>query len=308
MEKGPALAALLAGLLAVAVPSQRLALSVNEAPLGTAGGSLDGSIFAFKWLIPRPMLIAAAEFWVGTTTGTCEIHLFAHDAVNDRPGSLLASGRFPAPAVVCWAGTPLDRPVNISQANTILWLGLAARGAIIPATGRSGTAPPYFFTSSVSSPISWTGPLGPPKQATGWDWMYRIYERGGQGSQTLYGKGKLGTYGIPILEPWGWPNLGNPVSLAAATLMDASAGVLVMGPRSSIPLPLGSIYVAPPLSLAVFATAAAPMRMAQSWLFNLAVPNDPGLLSLSVAAQLWMVDPGATMGLCHSCGVEFTIG
>ena len=298
--KTTSLLALAALLFPAALPAQRLALGINDQPAGTGSGSMSGVYFAFNWQIPRPMVILAAEFWVGTTTGSCEVHIFDHDAANNRPGNLLGSGAFMPPLAKSWAGAMLDKPVIVTTPNTTLWLCLrATAGGTIAATGRSSTAPNYFHSTSIAQPIKWNGPY------QGWDWMYRLYEAGGSGKTVFYGQGKNGSHGVPALDARGWPNLTNPLTLTAALLKGSSAGFLALGLRGDLPLPIGSVYVLPPMVTLGFATSGTT---AQSVLFPLLVPGDSGLLGMSVAGQVWILDPGAQDGLAHTGGVQLIIG
>ena len=290
-------------LLVAPISAQRLALGINDQPAGTGSGSMSGVYFAFYYQVPRPMAIVAAEFWVGTISGSCEVHIFGHDSAGNRPGSLLASGTFTPPVAKSWAGARLDKPVLVTQPNTPLWLCLrATAGGTIAAIGRSGTAPNYFHTPSLAGTISWNGPY------QGWDWMYRLYEAGGTGTTNLYGQGKPGTHGAPVLDARGWPNLGNPLTLAAASLRASAPGLLALGRRVSLPLPIGTVYAFPPLVTLGFMTPAGGSAAGQSWLFPLSVPTDAALVGLGVAGQVWILDSGAADGLAHTAGAEFVIG
>lgn len=294
-------------LLPAALPAQRLAWSANDQPAGASGWTTDPSFQAFRWQAPRPMAIVACEFWYGSTQGTGTVMVFDHDAANDRPGALLGQGSFPAPAAACWTGARLDKPVLAVQPGQMFWLGWGnSNGVRSPLVGQSAAAPTYFWTKSLAAPITWNGPFGPPTRPTGLDWMYRVYEAGGTGQTAVYGQGKSGTYGAPFFQLHGWANVGNPISLLAAKLKDSSAGVLVCGRRTAIPLPLGTIYAFPPLIALGAGTASG--ASAQSLLFPFVIPGDPALRGLSVAWQLWLLDPGAADGLVHSDGAEAVIG
>ena len=168
-------------LLAAALPGQRLAEAVNDAPSGWSKGSVSPN----RHIAKRAMILTAVEFWCGATSGTGLVYIFDHDSKTGRPGALLAQGSFPAPPAKCWAGARLNKPVVVKAKGQIFWVGIKlSKGGGISAIGRNPAGAPYFWTTSVAQPIQWRGPY------KGWDWMYRLYEAGGKGTFTTYGKGK----------------------------------------------------------------------------------------------------------------------
>ena len=108
-------------LLAALLPAQPLAVAFNDQP---AGGlpttNTDPSLQAFKYTVTRNMLAVGAEFWVGATTGTGTVGLFA-DALGGGPGTRLAMATFAAPPAWCWTGAVFSTPVPL-QANQVDWL------------------------------------------------------------------------------------------------------------------------------------------------------------------------------------------
>ena len=300
---------LLPALLALTCPltAQRLAVGINDQPAGLPGTVTSPSVQAFYYKVTRAMLIVGTEFWCGATSGTCSVHLFADDTSTtpSRPGTMLASATFNAPAKECWAGALFSKPVPVTP-NTVLWLGWGmAQGGKTPQVGRSTAAPTYYWTRNL--PPSWNGPYGPPKQSTGFQWMYRIYEAGGTGKFTAFGTASAGSYGAIDLTARGWPNLGNSFTLVAAKLKDQSSGLLVWGRRAGINLPPWSLYAFPPLFLQGFATGGGK-NQPEAEIFVNKLPQDPALVGATMAWQLWMLDPGGPGGLAHSAGLEVLIG
>lgn len=287
------------------LPAQSYAIGINDQPMGVTNTTSSPNVLAFRHVFQGPMVIVACEFLCGSTKGTGSVYIFDHDPVLDRPGALLARGTFNAPATRCWAGAVLDKPVIVPQPNETRWLGwIMSAGGPTPTIGRTSTAPTYYWTSNtaLTPPISWNGPY------QGYEWMYRLYGPGGSGKTNVYGQGKAGTYGVPALELWGWPNLGNPLTLNASNLVEGSGGVLVFGGRVDIPLPIGPIYAFPPFLTLGFTTPGSTKPVAQVVPFLFKVPSDPALLGQPLAWQVWMVDPGAVGGVCATGGLEVVIG
>ena len=289
-------------LLAAPLCAQRLAESVNEGPPFTKGSTSAVNVIAIRHSVKRAMILTAVEFWCGATSGTGSVYVFDHDSKNNRPGALLAQGTFPAPPARCWAGAVLNKPVVVKKAGQVIWVGISlSKGGGISATGRNPNGATYFWTRSVSTPIQWHGPY------KGWNWMFRLYEAGGKGAFSTYGKGKQGTHGVPGLEARGWPNYGNPITLIASLLKNQSTGLLVWGRKARIPFPFGTVYAFPPLKIDPFATAGGKTNP-ESRIFPLKIPKDPALVGLHISWQVWILDPGAKDGLAHTAGLEATIG
>jgi hypothetical protein len=303
------LAAAVAACLASPAPPQKLLVGINDQGTPVTNTTSSPNILAFRHVVKQPMIIVACEFLCGTVKGTGSVHIFDHDAAANRPGKLLGSATFPMPSALrVWAGGVLDKAVMVTQPNTTLWLGwIMSKGGMTPTTGRSTTAPTYYWTPSLTAPIKWNGPYGPPAQTTGFDWMYRLYGPGGSGSYTTYGQGKSGTHGVPVLEAWGWPNEGNPITLAAAALKNQTTGILIWGKRVGIQSPLGNVLAFPPLAAQAFTTAGGKTNP-EEWSLPLQVPPGPGLAGLPFAWQIWILDPGAAQGIAHTAGLEVLIG
>jgi len=274
--------------------------ALNDQPAGYNNGSMSGVIFAVQHQLPKPGIISAVEFWCGhSKSATGSVYIYAHDSVGNQPGQELGKGSFTAPAAKAWAGAVLNKVVPMIQPNQVFWVGFKlSTGGTITAAGRGTSTPTYFVNSTGSS---WRGPY------SGWLWMFRLYGPGGSGKYTTFGQGKAGTHGVPVFQGWGWPNLGNPISLVAAGLKNQSAGVLVWGLRANIPLPVGNIYAFPALVVDGFATGGGKTNP-EDKVFFFRLPKDTGLVGLPLVWQLWMADPGAAGGLANTAGLEALIG
>ncbi len=288
--------------ICIAAFSQRLADAVNNKPSGTPKGYMSNSLIAIKYVAKRPMVLTAVEFWCGSTRGTGSVYVFANDQTNNRPGALLGKGGFRCPEAMCWKGAVLDKPVVVKKKGEILWIGIRlSHGGRISATSRNPKGQTYFWTRNLNPPFTWHGPY------VGWDWMLRLYEAGGTGRYTFFGKGKQGSHGAPLLSFSGWPNYKNPVTIIGSSLKNRSGGVLVMGNKANIPFPFGTVYAFPPLIVETFTTGGGK-NLPESVIFPKLIPNDPNLVGVSASFQLWILDPKATFGIAHTRGLEVVIG
>jgi hypothetical protein len=141
----------------------------------------------------------------------------------------------------------------------------------------------------------------------GYMWMYRLYEAGGSGRFTSYGKASTGSHGAIGLTAQGWPNGGNSFTLVASKLKNQSSGLLVWGRRTAIQLPLWTIHSFPPLVLEAFTTGGGK-NQPEAAIFAHRIPKDPALVGSALVWQLWMLDPAGPGGIAHSAGLEALIG
>ena len=290
------------------INAQRLADSVNDKPSGTPNGYSSNAIIAIKYTAKKPMILYAVEFWCGATKGTGSVYVFSHDSTNNKPGNLLGKGTFNCAPTMCWRGAVLDKSVIIKKKGEILWIGIRlSQGGRISATSRSTNGQTYFWTRNLVPPFTWNGPYGPPRQKMGWDWMLRLYEIGGTGKYNLFGQGKQGTHGTPMLSYSGWPNYKNPITIIGYKLKNQSSGLLIWGRKANIVFPFGTIYAFPPLIIEPFTTGGGKNNP-ESVVFLKNIPNDPNLVGLSLCCELWILDPKATYGIAHTQGLEVLIG
>jgi hypothetical protein len=118
-----------------------------------------------------------------------------------------------------------------------------------------------------------------------------VFQGGPTGQVTISGGGCAGTFGIPSLHPSGTPTIGAPLTLNVTFARPSTVSVMVIGSTQiAIDLtPIGApgcfLRASPDITVAV------PIGAAGTGSLTIGLPNNPGLIGLSVYGQDLLPDP-----------------
>lgn len=119
-----------------------------------------------------------------------------------------------------------------------------------------------------------------------------------------YGTGVAGTNGVPTLTPQTEPVLGTTLTVNAANSCGSpTSGWLLLGfQQASLPTRFGGdVLLVPALVAAISFSYGGDS-------FSGAIPNDPGLVGVSIELQVLELDSGAVRGVSFTQGLELVFG
>ena len=91
------------------------------------------------------------------------------------------------------------------------------------------------------------------------------------------------------------------MTLVGDSLPTTGTAILIWGARVNLPLPIGTVYAFPPLLTEVILPDIAGTLGR-----NLQIPQDPALVGVPFAWQLWVIETSGA--LANSNGLEVLIG
>jgi len=129
-------------------------------------------------------------------------------------------------------------------------------------------------------------------------------------SAVAYGAGKSGTNGIGAWDlgsPVRTPILGRDYPMRVINGFAGSSPIVALGTpfASGIPLPpIGTVYVTP-----IITTITMPaFNSSNVSVLRLPIPHGNNLCGLTLGLQAFWGDPGASASICHSDGLQITLG
>ena len=130
-----------------------------------------------------------------------------------------------------------------------------------------------------------------------------------QGYADVYGAGLAGKGGIvPVITAAGCPDVGSPFSIAIASGLGGTSGILALGPApASIPLFGGTIHGSPAASFPIALGGAPGVAGAGS----LAIPvtiADPAMAGVATFLQAGLIDVAAPQLVSLTSGLQIVIG
>ena len=292
------LSATLAALLPLPAAAQKVCDSDNASVtwrfLGTAT-----SWFCLERTTTVPMVVTGIEYALRFTTATtAEMGIWSKDPTTGKPLALLGSGIAPVtPNVGGIYTAAMSAPIVVPPGPFFVGVKMpGSPNAVSIAT--TGTVTPHYW-----NPPAWNGPF-----STG-AWTFRIHCGSHQGAYTNYGTAKAGTPGTPVLRGLGFPNTGNPVTWQLSNGVSAGTGILALGIRTPVGVPLppiGTIYVMPIL-VALNVPLSGTIDPG-SLNVDFTLPNNAALVGQKFALLAVLLDAGAAGGASHTDGLEMLIG
>jgi hypothetical protein len=274
---------------------------VNENPPPSIFTMTGAAWFAHKRSNAGPAVLTAVEFLMinynGAPTVTLDVGIWDEDPLTGAPRNLLGSGTFTVPQnVPGYWGARLATPASLPSAGN--YFAAVRTPNAIAAFSRSGASPtPYWFSGSGG----WTS-VNPI-----FGLSFRVYAGTHSGSAAAFGAGQGGSGAVvPQIAAAGWPNTGNRIGVRMHGGLGGAPSMFLFGSRAALVLPFGTVHALPQVILPV--TARGLGVGAGYAEVDLVVPNEPTLAGQRLAAQVFLMDPGAWSGLSHTGGLELTIG
>lgn len=288
-------------LFAAVVPAQQLLDSRNDNPsYGPYAVGWPSSVIAFRFTATATTDLTAAQVFTGNQTPAVHsVEIRTRDAGTGLPSALLGQpGTWTSTHIRGWQGATFAQPASL-VAGTDYFLVWRVAG--------------MFPQHSVSADTEPTNVLVETRYSDGNSWhtvaqtagKFRLYGAsvGAVGTNTIYGAGKVGQYGVPTIELQGWPALGNPVDIALDNAARNVFAILIVGfpLPSAVPIGIVDLWVTPDILLAyVTKTHTNPLSGGLST--SIFVPNDPTWHNLPLSFQWAVLDPAAVDGFSHTGG------
>lgn len=287
-------------LVAAAIPAQQLVDSRNDnLSYGSYAVGWPSSVIAFRFTATQTTSLGAAQIFTGNSTpASHSLEIRTVDAVTGNPAVLLGqAGTWTTTHTRCWQGAVFAQPAAVvaGQDYFLVW---RVQG--------------MFPQHSVSADTEPTNVMVETRYSDGATWhtttqtagKFRLYADGGApGTNSTYGAGKPGQYGVPTIGLEGWPALGNPVDVWLDNSARNAIAILVVG----FPIPGGApigivdLYATPEI-LVAFVTKTHTSPLCGGFSATFSVPNDPTYHALPLSFQWVVVDALAVDSFSHTGG------
>lgn len=147
------------------VKSRALCRVAANGPVGLVAGANTGDTYdnpaiaggglrAMRLDVTAPGVAHYLEVFSGETLGATSISLWSHDAVNNEPNAMLATGTWSLAENTQWQGAPLNARIPMATGETywVVWQQIA--GAQPP---RDTVGPMVPYRGSFDGGVTWTG-------------------------------------------------------------------------------------------------------------------------------------------------------
>ena len=290
--------------VAAAAPAQQLIDARNDNP--SYGGYAVGwpsSVIAFRFTATQTTDLTAAQIFTGNSTPALHsVEIRTRDAITGLPSVLLGQlGSWTTTHTRSWQGAAFAQPAAVvaGQDYFLVW---RVQGMFPQHSVSADTEPANVFVETrYSDGNSWHAVGQTPGK-------FRLYGPGAVGTNSVYGTGKAGQYGVPTIGLQGWPVPGNPVDVWLDDAARNVFAILVIG----FPIPGGApigivdLYVTPEILVAhLTKTHTSPLVGGIATTFS--VPNDPSYSGLPLSFQWAVLDPVAVDGFSHTPGATAAI-
>jgi hypothetical protein len=274
-----------------AQPNNGLEITANQTVTQTFTVGVSGAMYRVD--------ISAINHHRGLPITPLEVRIVATDPAGVPTGPTLATVTFqPAQVPASRGALTVDlsaAPIAVQSGQR---LGLRLSSTAMP-SGLTyawwGEAPGNYAAGEVWLRDS-TGPVG-------FDLSFETFVLSAAAFSN-YGTGHPGTSGVPQLTASANPVLGTSIDVILGNSRGTSTpAALIAGfMQVSLPTPFGGRLLVDPLAAITLTLPAAGLRVPQ------AIPSNLDLCGVSAFFQLVVVDPGATVGLAFSRGLELRLG
>jgi hypothetical protein len=156
--------------IAASARAQTPCYAAYDGPVFDDAGLVGGPWLAFQFVMPTSFTATGIEVFTGEAVGTNTVGLWTDDAVNNEPGSALASGSWSVDPANVWQGAALTTPLPVTAGTTywLVWDPLPNQQGPIDGTA-SGLG--QVYKASLDDGLTWVGPF----QSTYHHWKFRIF-------------------------------------------------------------------------------------------------------------------------------------
>lgn len=282
--------------LVAAAPAQQLALAVNDNP--SYGGYAVGwpaSVIGFRFTANVPVLVAAQIFTGNQAPASHSLEIRTRNLTTGLPDQLVgAAGSWTTTHTRCWQGAVFAQPATLTVGDDyfVVW---RVQGMFHQHSVSADTEPSNVpVETRVSDGVSWHGLATLPGK-------FRLFAPYTAGTNSTYGTGKAGIYGVPTIGLHGWSAVGSPVDVWLGSAARNVPAVLVLGTPipSGVPLGFADLWVTPDLLLTMLTkTHTNPLTGGVS--YTLFVPNTASAVGFPLSFQWGIFDVAAADGFSHS--------
>jgi len=288
-------------LLAAVAPAQQLLDARNDnTSYGPYAVGWPSSVIAFRFTATATTDLTAAQVFTGNQTpAPHSVEIRTRDAGTGLPSALIGqAGTWQSTHVRGWQGALFAQPAPVVAGDDYFLVWRVA--GMFPQHSVSADTEPanVLVETRYSDGNTWHAVAQTPGK-------FRLYGVSSVaiGTNTLYGAGKAGQYGVPTIGLQGWPALGNPVDVSLDNAARNVLALLIVGFPIPTGAPLGflDLYVTPEI-LTLFVTKTHTNPLSGGISATLSVPNDPTWHALPLSFQWAVLDPLAVDGWSHTGG------
>lgn len=291
-------------LLGATCPAQHLLDARNDNPsYGNYAVGWPSSVIAFRFTATATQSLEAAQVFTGNQSPALHsLEIRTRDAGTGLPSVLVGQpGTWTTVHARSWQGAVFAQPAPVvaGQDYFLVW---RVQG--------------MFPQHSVSADNDPANVLVETRYSDGATWhavaqaaaKFRLYGGGVAGSNTTFGTGKPGQYGVPSVGLSGWPALGNPTDVWLDDAARNVLAILVVGWPIPGGVPLGflDLWVTPDILIG-FVTRSHTSPFVGGCTATFSVPDDPSYHGLPLSFQWAVLDPQAVDGWSHTGGATAQI-
>jgi hypothetical protein len=288
---------------ATSVPAQQLVFAQNDNP--SYGGYAVGwpaSVLAFRFTANAPVLAAAEVFTGNQPPAAHQLEIRTRNATTGLPDQLVGlPGTWNTVHTRSWQGAVFAQPatLTVGQDYFLVWrvTGMFHQHSISADTEPSNVP----VEVRVSDGNTWHAQASLAAK-------FRLFAPYAAGTNSTFGTGKAGQYGVPTIGLNGWPALGSPIDVTLGSAARNVVAVLVVGTPipGGVPIGFADLWVTPDV-LIPFVTRTHTNPLSGGLGVTVPVPNDPAAVGYPLSFQWGVFDPLAVDGFSHTGGATALI-